>query len=673
MKFEIRNRKPVKNIYENSLLVCGFYFCKILKIKNMKNNFFIALLCLIFILGFVSLRAQSPQSFRYQAVIRNASGTVLQTQSVSLKISLLQSSATGAVVYSEEHAATTNSFGLVNLEIGSGTNQTGTIASIDWAQGPYYIKIEMDAIGGSIYTEMGTTQLLSVPYALFAASGTPGPQGIQGETGSAGQNGQDGQDGQPGTDGIGITSSYVFNDSLYLVLSNAQVLNAGHVTGVQGVQGVQGLQGLQGVQGEQGLPGINGTNGTNGINGADGISVSNTYVNNDSLYITLSDNTTINAGHVRGAQGIQGVQGNTGAEGISLTNSYVNNDSLYITLSDNTTINAGHVRGAQGIAGTYTSGNGIDISSDIITNTAPDQTVNITGNGATIVSGAYPDFTISSTDANTEYQPGTGLTLTGTTFNSMWTTNTNSIFNNNSGNVGIGTSNPLSMLHVQGSIRINDDTEADGFVLTSDANGNATWQTPSMSSASGTANYIPKFISSTALDNSLLYQNGARIGIGTITPSGRVQIQADASAHDTVPIFEIKDKFNKTVMVVYKNSTKNITNNYFYMNPLNNLMGQDAGKKLSSPVNYTGAYNTFIGMESGYNDTSGYENCFIGYRSGFANTSGYENLFIGDSAGVRNTTGYFNILLGNKSGNYNTTGYSNVFAGPKPSYNTSSA
>src|SRR3989339_1562877 len=174
------------------------------------KNLLSQLVFILFFLNSILIQAQSPQSFRYQAVVRNASGTVLQTQNVSLKISLLQSSSTGAVVYSEEHAAMTNSFGLVNLEIGSGANQTGTIASIDWAQGPYYIKIEMDAIGGSIYTEMGTTQLLSVPYALFAASGNPGPQGLQGEQGLAGQNGQDGQDGQPGIDGIGITNSYVF-------------------------------------------------------------------------------------------------------------------------------------------------------------------------------------------------------------------------------------------------------------------------------------------------------------------------------------------------------------------------------------------------------------------------------------------------------------------------------
>ncbi|OFY38591.1 MAG: hypothetical protein A2275_15345 [Bacteroidetes bacterium RIFOXYA12_FULL_35_11] len=601
------------------------------------KNFPTSLILFLFLFSNSIIRAQTPQSFRYQAIVRNASGNVLQTQNVSLKISLLQSSSTGTVVYSEEHTATTNSFGLVNLEIGSGTNQSGTIASIDWAQGPYYLKIELDATGGSTYAEMGTTQLLSVPYALFAASGTPGPQGPQGETGTAGQ---DGQDGQPGADGIGITNSYVLNDSLYLVLSNAQVLNAGHVRGVQGVQG------LQGIQGEQGLP------GTNGIDGIDGVSVLNTYVNNDSLFITLSNNTTINAGHVRGLQGLPGT---------------------------NATIHAG---------------TGISISNDTLYNINPGSAINLTGSGATSVSGTYPDITISSTDNNTEYAAGTGLTLAGTTFNSTWTTSNTNIFNNNTGFVGIGTSNPLSSLHINGSLRVNDDSESEGFVLTSDASGNASWQPSSMTSSSGIANYIPRFISSTALDNSLLYQNGTKIGLGTTTPTSRLQVQADPLAHDTVPLFEIKDKNDKTVMVVYndsihffikdpggskaenkgafavsgKNSTKNITNNYFHLNTENLFSGSDAGKKLSSGMNYSGKHNTFIGYEAGYNDTSGYKNYFIGYKAGHSTTSGYSNIFIGDNSGYSNNVGYGNIFFGDSSGFSNTIGRQNVFIGYKAGF-----
>ena len=80
----------------------------------------------------VLLYGQAPQFFRYQAVVRNASGNVLQTQNVNLKISLLQGGATGTVAYSEEHALATNTFGLVNLEIGNGTNQSGLFNSINW-------------------------------------------------------------------------------------------------------------------------------------------------------------------------------------------------------------------------------------------------------------------------------------------------------------------------------------------------------------------------------------------------------------------------------------------------------------------------------------------------------------------------------------------------------------
>ncbi|MBI5219967.1 MAG: tail fiber domain-containing protein [Bacteroidia bacterium] len=241
-----------------------------------------------FVLAGLYTYAQAPYAFKYQAVARNVGGNVLQNQNVSFRISLLQGSSTGAAVYSEEHAATTNAFGLVNLEIGNGSNVTGIIDSIHWANGPYFIKIEMDATGGNTFSEMGVTQLLSVPYALYAASGNQGPQGPQGSAGSDGINGQD---------GVGITSTLVQNDSLYITLSNGTTLNAGYVVGPQGLQGTQGDQGIQG------LP------------GADGVSVTNSYILNDSLYILLSNNQTINAGYVRGLQGEQGIQGVAGQDG----------------------------------------------------------------------------------------------------------------------------------------------------------------------------------------------------------------------------------------------------------------------------------------------------------------------------------------------------------------------
>lgn len=127
-------------------------------------------------LGFLLLliplctNAQAPQKMSYQAVVRNASNTLIATAPVGFKISILQGSASGTPVYVETQTTTTNSNGLASLEIGTGSIVSGTFSGINWANGPYFIKTESDPLGGTNYTISGTTQLMSVPYALFAAN-----------------------------------------------------------------------------------------------------------------------------------------------------------------------------------------------------------------------------------------------------------------------------------------------------------------------------------------------------------------------------------------------------------------------------------------------------------------------------------------------------------------------
>jgi hypothetical protein len=118
----------------------------------------------------VSMFAQSPQLMSYQAVVRNSSNALVTNQAVGMRISILQGSATGTAVYVETQTPTTNANGLASLQIGGGTAVTGTFSAINWAAGPYYIKTETDPTGGSNYTITGTNQMLSVPYALYAAS-----------------------------------------------------------------------------------------------------------------------------------------------------------------------------------------------------------------------------------------------------------------------------------------------------------------------------------------------------------------------------------------------------------------------------------------------------------------------------------------------------------------------
>ncbi|MCK7526673.1 MAG: hypothetical protein MZV64_58280 [Ignavibacteriales bacterium] len=104
----------------------------------------------------------------YQAVIRNSNGELVKNNSVGMQISILQGSATGTAVHVETHTATTNVNGLVTLEIGGGAPVTGTFSVIDWSTGIYFIKTETDLTGGTNYSITGTSQMLSVPYAMYS-------------------------------------------------------------------------------------------------------------------------------------------------------------------------------------------------------------------------------------------------------------------------------------------------------------------------------------------------------------------------------------------------------------------------------------------------------------------------------------------------------------------------
>jgi hypothetical protein len=189
--------------------------------------------------------AQAPEKMSYQAVLRDASNTLLNNQEVGMQISILQSTITGTAVYIETQTATTNINGLVSLVIGSGTS-SDDFSAIDWSAGPYFIKTATDPAGGTTYTITGTSQLMSVPFAMYAktsGSATPGPQG------------------EPG------------------------------VQGVAGTQGIQGATGADGASGETGAQGDIGATGLQGASGASGLTTAvNTIAQIDgNITITTTD------------------------------------------------------------------------------------------------------------------------------------------------------------------------------------------------------------------------------------------------------------------------------------------------------------------------------------------------------------------------------------------------
>jgi uncharacterized protein (TIGR02145 family) len=227
-------------------------------LKNYTPTQMKRIITLIFgiIFSFTAL-AQSPQKFSYQTVVRSSSGQLLTNQTIAVKISILQGSENGTIVYAERHTPTTNSNGLASFQIGGGMTLNGSMASINWAQGPYFTSTETDPNGGSNYSIASTQQLLSVPYALYAETvgtispGPQGPAGLQGPIGLTGPQGPvgligpQGETGATGTQGsIGLTGPQ----------------------GPVGQTGATGQTGPQGQAGQTGAPGSQGPAGTNGQN-----------------------------------------------------------------------------------------------------------------------------------------------------------------------------------------------------------------------------------------------------------------------------------------------------------------------------------------------------------------------------------------------------------------------
>ncbi len=221
----------------------------------MKNS----LLIIFTILLFNSYsQVAPPQAFSYSAIARDGFGNPLVNQNVGIQFSILKGSTVGPIQYQENHFITTNQFGLFNLTMGTGAVQQGVFNAINWGNDSYYLKVGLDASGGTNFQVMGTTQFLSVPYALFSGNG--------GNTGSTGATGATGSTGETGI--IGNTGA----------------------TGSTGSTGATGSTGVTGV----GTTGATGATGATGLTGATGPSVIQTLsLSNDTLKISQGNQVVL--------------------------------------------------------------------------------------------------------------------------------------------------------------------------------------------------------------------------------------------------------------------------------------------------------------------------------------------------------------------------------------------
>ncbi|MEJ5105986.1 hypothetical protein [Chryseobacterium sp. MYb328] len=255
--------------------------------------------------------SQVQDAMSYQAIIRNSSNQLVSNQTVGMRFSILKGSTAGTVVYSETQSQSTNMNGLVTAKIGTGTLVSGSYSTINWGADIYFIKMETDPNGANNYTITGISQLLSVPYALYAktsGSSVPGPQGATGAQGIQGITGPTGAVGAQGL--VGATGA----------TGAKGIQGATGATGVQGIQGIQGVTGPTGPIGAQGIIGATGITGAQGIQGATGATGIQGIQGITGPTGPIGAQGVIGATGVTGAQGIQGVTGATGITGAGFSN-----------------------------------------------------------------------------------------------------------------------------------------------------------------------------------------------------------------------------------------------------------------------------------------------------------------------------------------------------------------
>ena len=654
---------------------------------------------------------QTPQTLNYQAVARNVSGAVLQNQHVKARFSFHDGSPTGSVVYQETDTATTNQFGLFTTLIGNGITTLGTFTAIQWSTGNKFLEVELDPTGGNNYNSMGTTQLVSVPYALYAQTsgnggigatgptGATGPQGIQGNTGNAGANGANGTGGATGIQGnAGVTGATGPMGSTGPTGSSA---NAWGITGNTGISAANFIgtlnsadlkfkvnnqpAGLINVANNQTFFGyLTGANslGTNNTAMGDSALSSNSYGYYNSAFGTNALHNNLgeyNTGTGALALYSNVVGMNNTANGVSALYSNIGNDNTavgYNSLMQNT---YGGINTAFGMASLYANTTGTNnvangywsLYNNSIGNynTAVGDSAlfsNVTGNYNTVI-GALANVT------NNNLSNATAIGA-----NSL-VSQSNSLVLGNNANVGIGTSAPSSQLHTTGTVRfanyINGYLKVDGLGnLSAEAVPANEWH---VTGNSGT-NSATNFLGTRDGQNLQFKVNNQSAGLLDYVKSNTA---FGYHALDTANT----GMYNTAIGVQSLSSNTTGSNNtaigYSALSLNTTAQNNTAVGKGALALNVTGAGNTALGVSSLGNDTSGNANTAVGFSALNLNTTGYNNTAIGQWSLNTNITGYNNTACGYQAlftnsgttcaGN-TATGYQALYSNHSGYWNTAS-
>jgi hypothetical protein len=474
--------------------------------------------------------AQAPQAFNYQGVARSTEGKAMANQKMTLRLSIIDGAENGEVVYQETQEVTTNQFGLYNIQIGTGTGTFGEFKNIAWEKSNKYIRVEVDMLSGTGFEQLATTQLLSVPYALYANTAGTADQANNVRQTRAGSANYLSKFDATGSSSAEINSQ-LFDNGTSVGLgtiapdptTKLQINRTGNGAFIRMVNtdpaGVGTFRLINDVPANFATFSKYGSTVAGGYSG---IATLYPYAN---ILGYGNNGPFLNAG--------------TGNIGFAITKAGTNKLKIHI---DAASENVG--LGGNSVPQALVHINTTDRASDTLK-----MTNNTTGHA---IGDGFDIRQTGNTVRMVNLEP-TGNTIIGTNGADRLTIDP-------TGNVGIGTVTPGARLEVNGQVKITGGAPGAGKVLTSDATGLATWQTPTGGglTGSGTLNYVPKFTpTGTAVGNSQIVDDGTTIGIAqSPTTVGRVSIRPNYGSSGLFPPAAVAvDSFSNGIGVMLNPTT----------------------------------------------------------------------------------------------------------------------